>query len=136
MLTRKTVFPRKTTVVRIDYEPGPDDNFEAIHETATLRELSGTTRDQFEMSAFHDKDGKRVVDTLYLRARLVALCLIDGDGKRVWNDDEITQLSDEYPASVVNTLFAAAQKLNGLDAGAAEDAEKNSLGQSGVSTIA
>jgi hypothetical protein len=98
--------------------------------------LSGTERDRFEMSAFRDENGKRVVDTLYLRARLVALCLVDDDGRRLFNDEEITQLSDELPASVVNTLFAAAQKLNGLDAGAAEEAEKNSLGPSGVSTIA
>jgi hypothetical protein len=110
--------------------------FPDIDAEFRLRELSGTERDKFEMSAFRDENGKRVVDTLYLRARLVALCLVDDDGRRLFNDDEITQLSDELPASVVNTLFAAAQKLNGLDAGAAEEAEKNSLGQSGVSTIA
>ena len=92
-----------------------------------LREMSGTDRDKFEVSAFKDdKDGKRIVDPLYLRARLVALCLVGEDNKQLYYDDEVHILSDAVPASVIGKLFAAAQTLNALDGGAVEDAAKNS----------
>ena len=92
-----------------------------------LREMSGTDRDKFEVSAFKDdKDGKRIVDPLYLRARLVALCLVGEDNVRLYADDEIHMLSDNASASVIGKLFAAAQTLNALDGAAVEDAAKNS----------
>ena len=59
-----------------------------------------------------------------LRARLVALCLVDADGNRLFGDDEIDQLGEE-PSSVLGQLFMVAQKLNGLAAAAVVQAEKN-----------
>ena len=92
-----------------------------------LREMSGTDRDKFELAAFkYDDEGKRTVDALYLRARMVALCLVDEANVRLYADDEIHMLSDEIPASVIAELFVAAQKLNGLDGAAVETAAKNS----------
>jgi hypothetical protein len=96
--------------------------------TFRLRELSGTDRDRFEIAAFKEEDGKRTVDPLYLRARLVAICAVDPEsGKRVYSDEEIVILSDGMPASSLSKLFEAAQKLNGLDAVAVETAAKNSV---------
>ena len=108
-------------------------------ETFVLREMSGTDRDKFEVSAFKDEtetkivDGKetsvsaRKVDPLYLRARLVALCLVEKDSNvRLYADDEIHMLSDKLSASVIGQFFAAAQKMNALDGAAVEDAAKNS----------
>lgn len=109
----KTI-PRKTVDVELD-EVG----------TFRLREMSGTERDRFEIAAFKEVDGKRTVEPLYLRARLVAMCLVDDAGARVYSDDQIAELSDEAPASVIAKLFEAAQKLNGLDAAAVEAAAKN-----------
>lgn len=106
--------PRKTIDVTIG-----DDTFR-------LREMSGTERDRFEVAAFKEQDGKRVVEPLYLRARLVAICMIGEDNVRLYADDEVSQLSDEVPASIIGQLFEAAQKLNGLDAAAVEAAAKNS----------
>ena len=97
-----------------------------IDASFTLREMSGTERDRFEDGTFSEVDGKRVVNTVYLRARLVALCLIDEAGARLYADNEIEQLSDAVPASVLHKLFDAAQKLNGLDQTAVESAAKNS----------
>jgi hypothetical protein len=109
--------PRKTAVVQF---PEYDTEYR-------LREMSGTDRDKFEIAAFElDGDGKRKVNALYLRARMVALCLVDENNVRLYADDEVHMLSDEIPASVVAELFVAAQRLNGLDAEAAERAAKNS----------
>ncbi len=96
--------------------------------TFTLREMSGTERDRFEDGTFSEKDGKRTVNTLYLRARLVALCLVDENGSRMYQDAEVELLSDAVPSSVLNKIFDAAQKLNGLDPAAIEAAAKNSAG--------
>lgn len=117
---------RRTVRVPVDYEPGPDDTWTPIHDTARLREMSGTERDQFEISAFKDEGGKRVVEPLYLRARLVALCLVDEAGVRVFGDEDIEALSGAYPSAVIGMLFEAAQKLNGLAADAVADSAKNS----------
>jgi hypothetical protein len=109
--------PRKTVTVR----------FEEYDTEYRLREMSGTDRDKFEIAAFkEDSEGVRHVQPLYLRARMVALCLVDENNVRLYADDEIDQLSDEIPASVIAVLFVAAQKLNGLGADAVEAAAKNS----------
>ena len=99
--------------------------FPELGKEYTLRELSGTERDKFEAWTFSEVDGKRTIMTTYMRARLVALCMVDDSGARMVPDSEITALSDGTPSSVLNALFAAAQKLNGLDGAAVEDATKN-----------
>jgi hypothetical protein len=97
-----------------------------------LREMSGTERDKFEAGAITTKmseDGKtsvRELNTLYLRARLVSMCLVGDDGVRLYADDEVEQLSDGVPAAIIAKLFIKAQELNGLDGMAAENAAKNS----------
>jgi len=109
--------PRKTATVQ----------FAEYDTEYRLREMSGTDRDKFEIGAFaFDSDGRRKVNALYLRAHLVALCLVDENNVRLYADDEVHMLSDDIPASVVAELFVAAQKLNGLDADAVERAGKNS----------
>lgn len=93
----------------------------------TLREMSGTERDKFAVQAFKKDGNERVVDQMYLQARLVARCLVGENGEREYSDEEVEKLSDNVPASVLSILFQAAQKLNGLDAAAVEDAAKNSV---------
>lgn len=115
--TTITSIPRKT----IDVE------FPELDCAYRLREMSGTERDTFEVASFkEDAEGKRTVDPQYLRSRLVALCMVGEDNLRLFADDEVHQLSDGVPAGVIGKLFEAAQKLNGLDAAASEDAAKNS----------
>ncbi len=98
-----------------------DVEFPELDTMYRLREMSGTERDRFEISAFKvTKNGSgtpsREIDPLYLRARLVTLCLVDEEGNRIYDDGQVRECSDELPASVLTKLFAAAQKLNGLDA--------------------
>ena len=117
--------PRKTVQVE----------FPEFDTTYLLREMSGTDRDKFEIAAFReDGEGKRHVEPLHLRARMVALCMVDENGNRLYADDEIEMLSDEIPASAIGKLFVAAQKLNGLDADAAETAAKNSASDPAVAS--
>lgn len=120
-------FPRRTARVGIDYVPGPDDGFEEIKATATLREMSGVERASFAGIVLREgADGKRKVDELQAQAGLVARCWIDPEtGKRHYADDEVEQLAQDLPASIVGQLAEAAQRLNGLGAEATKAAEKN-----------
>jgi hypothetical protein len=108
-----------------------------------FRELTGAERDKFEVGVFNDEmeivDGKpvtrRKLNQVHLRARLVALCLVGQDGKRLFGEDEVEQLSDGIPTAVLSQLFTAAQKLNKLDGTAEAEAEKNSAADQPAASI-
>jgi len=125
-------FARKTVYVQV-----VDDNGEV--ELFKLREMSGQEADEFGATVFKEKvvevDGKtevkREVDTVGLKAKLVARCWVDEDGQRVYADDEIHQLNAETPSAMITALFKAAEKLNGLEATAQETAAKNSASGQG-----
>lgn len=95
-----------------------------------LREMSGLERDTFEASVFKkttngaNPNAPREVDPILLRARLVALCLIDEQGELCYTNPK--DLATKVSATVLIKLFTAAQKLNGLEPTAVEDAAKNS----------
>ena len=63
-------------------------------------------------------------DLANLRARLVALCAVDADGKRIFADDDIPALGGKASAPL-DRLFSAAQELNGLSGKDVEDLEGN-----------
>jgi hypothetical protein len=60
------------------------------------------------------KNGRRVL--------LVARCTVDENGERVFTDDDVSALA-EGSGAIVNSLFAAAGRLNGL---LKDDEPKNS----------
>lgn len=100
-----------------------------------LREMSGTERDRFEMSVFKPAGTNgavpsgvvaKEVDPLYLRARMVVMCWVGEDNKRLYKDSEVQLLSDTLPASILAELFTESQKLNGMAPTSVEDAAKNS----------
>jgi hypothetical protein len=59
------------------------------------------------------------------RAQLVAVCVIDEDGARVFSDADIEALAAK-DAAVIDRLFEACQKLAGLAQHAPEETIKNS----------
>lgn len=98
-------------------------------KTYYIKEMTGTERDRFEIASFKQNGaGTQRVDMLHLRARLVSFCEVHKDGSRIRGTSEaqIAVYSDRVPSGKLAVLFAAAQKLNGLEATAVEDAEKNS----------
>jgi len=80
--------------------------------------LTSRDRDNFEASVV-GIDGQR--DLHNLRARLVAKCLCDEDGKPIGSEDEIGDLS----ASFVGKVFDEVRKLNGMDDDVVEEAGKD-----------
>lgn len=95
-----------------------------------LKTLTGTERDAYEASIFRP-GGKS--DYNNIRAKLLARCIVDEKGKRLFKDIEVDALGAKS-ALVLDRLFERAQKLNGMGVKAAEEMTKNSeSGQSGDS---
>lgn len=90
-----------------------------------LREMTGTKRDKYlnsmsgnlkfingKVSGLKNYDG--------VQNRLLTRCLFKPDGE-AFDSKEL----DEFPCSVLNQLFEIAQKLNGLDKDAEDDAKND-----------
>lgn len=82
-----------------------------------VRTMTGTERDAFETSLL-EKD-RRMEN---MRARLVSLTLCDETGERMFSDDEVTALGKKS-AMALDRVFAVAQRLNGIGAGAVDTAK-------------
>lgn len=88
--------------------------------TVYLRTMTGTDREAWEMSAF--KDGKAVMEQF--RAKLLARCIVDNKGERVFSDADIPALSAKSGA-VLSRLYDTAAKLNGLTKADVAELTKN-----------
>lgn len=84
-----------------------------LKDSVIVRGMTGRERDAFEASCLVGKGRKRDVNTLDMRAKLVALCCIDEKGQRLFSDEDVALLGD-VRADVVDRLFSVAQRLSGL----------------------
>ncbi len=100
-----------------------------------VKGLNGEERDEFEASVV-DQRGKKVkVRLRNLRARLVAMCVVNPeDGSRLFTDDRIRDLGQKS-AAALDRVFKVAQRLSGLsDDDVSELIEDFDDGQNGDST--
>ena len=88
--------------------------------TVFVRTLTGTERDQFEQSMFeatHQRNGKktaeRKINLRNVRARLLALCIVDDAGQRMFQDHEDALLG-KLSGAALDRLFSVAQRLSRL----------------------
>lgn len=93
-----------------------------------MRGMTGVERDVFEMSCFEGRGKKRDWNMRNMRAKLVAFCCIDEQGKRIFSDHDVEALG-EVRADVVDRLFGIAQKLSGM-----KDEDVDELGLTSVTT--
>lgn len=75
--------------------------------------LTAAQRDTFEASLFTRKGKHREENLANMRARLLALCLVDERGQRLFSDADTTALG-AVRADVANRLFDVAMRLSGL----------------------
>lgn len=105
-----------------------------------IREMTGTDRDAYEAGIFGEtvpgKGKDRKINLLNARARLVVKCLVDENGQRLYQDNEVYLLG-KLPAAGLDKVYDAARILSGItdeDDKAIEEALKNSqTDQSGAS---
>lgn len=78
-----------------------------------VRSLTGLERDQFEQSMIEMRGKRASLKLENTRARLVSLCVIDEQGKRVFSEGDVLALGQKN-ASALQRVFEVAQKLSGL----------------------
>jgi hypothetical protein len=99
-----------------------------------VRRIMGTERDEWEKSRIEGKGRNREVNIANIRASLCALCMVDEQGNRLYDDDSVAALGIKC-ASALERVFVAAQKMNGLSNDDVEELAKNSeSGRNGAST--
>ena len=89
---------------------------EAVHVldgTVLVRGMTGAERDAFEASCFEGRGKKRDFNMRNLRAKLVAYCCIDDEGRRLFTDEDVIALG-AVRADVIDKLFGVAQRLSGM----------------------
>ncbi len=87
-----------------------------------LRTLQADERDSYEMQSYLSVEKEM---PFRMRAELVARCLVDTQGKRLFGDDEIEQLGRKS-GTALDELFQACRTLNGMGAGQVEELAKKS----------
>jgi hypothetical protein len=105
--------PRETVAV-------PEWGGDVLVQGLTARE-----RDDFEISLSTGKGKSQENNFRNLRARLVARCVVDEKGERIFGDADMTALGGKS-AVVLQRLFEMAQKLSGFTSADVDELTKNS----------
>jgi len=87
-------------------------------KTATARD-----RDNLDRILF-PKPGVRNLD--HFRARVVAMCVVDEAGNKIFTDEDVPLLS-EKSATAIDRLFPTAQRLSGFSTAEVGEIAKNLL---------
>lgn len=91
-----------------------------------LGAISANERDELDQLAMKfNADGSRETHIKTKRCMLVAMCLVDQNGKRLLGRGEWPTFGKGKDPRVIDRLFKACQRLNGLDKEEAEAAEGN-----------
>jgi len=95
--------------------------------TVLVRGLTGAQRDAFDLKFLNwkEKDQSTLEN---IRATLVAWCIVDSDGKRLFNDTSDVKRLASKSALALERVFDAARDLSGLSNEDVEELAKNSDG--------
>lgn len=87
-----------------------------------VRSLTGIERDRWDKNSYQ---GKKEVDLLGYKARFCVLTIVDENGVQIFSETDAEALAKKS-AAVIERVFTAAAKLNGLLASDSTAIEKNS----------
>lgn len=90
-----------------------------------LRGLTGAERDAYELSLATPAGKKMVYHLKNMRARLVAMCVVDEQGRRVFEEGDVQQLGEKSGVALMR-IWKKAQELSGLSDEDVEELGKNS----------
>lgn len=89
------------------------DDIPDIDGTFFMRVITDRERDEYELHLM-DRDGKPDLTKMKgYRPRLLALCLVDQEGKRLFANGRADGLSD-LPSSITVPLYEHAERINQL----------------------
>lgn len=93
--------------------------------TVKVRGLTGAERDRYENDSLDQKGKNMKVNLTNARARLVALSLVDDDGKLLFTEQDVRALGRKS-AAALDRIFSVAQRLSGLTQEDMDELTKNS----------
>lgn len=135
-MTKKFKALSKADILSADDLPAETVKVPEWGGAVRVRSLTGAERDAFEASMFEGTGKKARMNSANLRARLVALCVVDEAGERLFADEDVEALGAKS-AAALDRVFSAAQRLNGFTSADVEELEGNSeSGPSAASTSA
>ena len=92
--------------------------------TVRVRGLTGRERDAFEAAVASTKGKDVKLNLQNVRARLVALSVVDADGARIFDERDIGALG-EKSAQALERVFQVAMRLSGLTPTDVKDLTEN-----------
>jgi hypothetical protein len=98
-----------------------------------VRGMTGRERDEFEASLAQQRGGQVIQNMVNVRAKIVIRCVVDEDGRRVFDDADIDVLGGKSGAAL-DRLFTVATRLSGLGERDVEDLTGNFGGPNGASS--
>lgn len=90
-----------------------------------VRTLRARERDQFEAESLQKKGENYETNFRNLRARLVALTMVDEEGNLLFKGKDVEALGNKS-ARAMDRVFSVAQRLNGIGKHDIEELTKNS----------
>lgn len=99
-------------------------------EPVFMREISGADRDKYEASLVEYRDKQGNIDVLghgnKITARLLIQVIVDEQGNRVFDDDDVDLVRQAFPWRVMEKLSTEALRINRVTDEAVKDSVKNS----------
>lgn len=124
MTSKKKLFTNFESILKIDDLPTEEVYVKEWGGAVLVRSLTGAERDQFESESVERKGKSYEANMKNLRARLVALTVVNEAGERVFSDKHIDALGQKN-AAALDTIFVSARRLSGFSTEDVEDLVKN-----------
>ena len=115
----------RDAILQAEDLPTEDIEVEEWGGAVRVRALTGAERDAFEQSIVEQRGKSTRVNMRNIRAKLVALTVVDADGKRLFSDKD-AELLGKKSAAALDRVFEVAQKLSGLSPEDMEELSGNS----------
>jgi len=115
----------RDAILQAEDLPTEDIEVEEWGGAVRVRALTGAERDAFEQSIVEQRGKSTRVNMRNIRAKLVALTVVDGDGKRLFSDKD-AELLGKKSAAALDRVFEVAQRLSGLSPEDMEELSGNS----------
>jgi hypothetical protein len=93
--------------------------------TVRVKGLTAAERDVFETASVSGSGRNVSVNFVNIRARLVAMAIVDDSGARIFNQGDVKALG-EKSASALDRVFDVARRLSGIGEQDVEELAKNS----------
>lgn len=90
-----------------------------------VKSLSAAERDEFEESIILERGENQKVNLQNFRAKLVALCIVDAEGKRLFTLDDIQVLGAKSSAAL-DRIYGVAERLGRFKQKDVDELTKNS----------